>query len=201
VYKGETITANVANVSIRFGQNYTFNTSTSELYGVDTATRSVIPLASGQNLTISSDTPEQVNTTLWGYNLSDDLSFGKTLIKLEVSAVADSTVDVAFTGVPSPGDRKFAVAADGNHVKDVTSGGSLSWTHDDWSATNFTVTYQKSKMMAVEAAVHPGACSPRTLGSVPPTTPVIATPGLAQTVTGTPSQIRPFQVWTRSTWN
>jgi hypothetical protein len=62
-YKGDEITVESENMTLTFGKNYTLNTSIEELHVIDSSSSSVIPLAKGQNLSISSDTPEQVNAT------------------------------------------------------------------------------------------------------------------------------------------
>lgn len=132
-----------------------------------------------RNISVMSDTPAQVNTTLWKYNLSDDLAYGKTLIKLETEAVSGSTVDFTFTGIPFPGDDRFVLTADDNTVKTVHNGGTLSWSYSDWSTRNFTVTYRKETEAdgdtGTPTSVPPDHCW---TGSTPPFTRTDPTTGL-----------------------
>jgi len=100
----------------------------------------MIPLGNGQNVSISSDTPGQVNATLWSYNLSGTY-VGKELIKLSGTAPAGTTVTFEFTGLPVLSTGMYRVHRDGKTVTDIDTGGTVSWMSNGWSAHNFTVTH------------------------------------------------------------
>ncbi len=138
VFQGDSITVQDANWTLTWGQDYTFDRSGSAVYS--DAYYMNMTDGSDRNISVTSDTPAWINTTLWEYDF-DDLSFGDELIRLEVEADPVSTVEFLFTGVPSPGDHKYEVAVGGETIEEFSSDGALSWSYSDWSTKNFTVTY------------------------------------------------------------
>ncbi|MDY6789261.1 MAG: hypothetical protein SVV03_04840, partial [Candidatus Nanohaloarchaea archaeon] len=84
VYQGDSITIADANSSIKWGRDYTWNVSGLNLYqdalGINMSD------SIDRNISITSNTPETVNSTLWRYDISQP-SLGDTLIKIGTSAV------------------------------------------------------------------------------------------------------------------
>jgi PGF-pre-PGF domain-containing protein len=76
------------------------------------------------------------------YNLSG-VSKGKTMAKLGLEAVAGSTVDIEFTGLPSTSSNHYVVKKTGSQIATDGNGNTVSWSHSDWSSYNFTVTYEE----------------------------------------------------------
>lgn len=139
VFQGDKVTIADANSTIKWGRNYTFNASGIEFY-TDSLEINMTD-AADRNISITSNTPETINSTLFRYDLSTP-SLGDTLIKVQTSAVPGSTVNYRFTGIPSISQDHYVLKVDGSQKTTFNSGGTITWSHSDWSTHNFTLTYQ-----------------------------------------------------------
>lgn len=135
IYKGDSVTLEKANTKITWGQNYTFDVSS---LGAENDTLSI----GSQNISISSNTTDQVNATLWKYNLTGPYH-EKTAVKLEVSAVNSSNVTVFFDSLPGFTYGRYELSEEDSLMRNISSGGEITWHEADWSTHNYTVTYYK----------------------------------------------------------
>jgi PGF-pre-PGF domain-containing protein len=145
LYKGDEIEIENANSTIEWQLNHTFTTSdnsSSDLFPEDREYNKTWNIGD-YNISIYSDTPEQLNSTIWRYDFSSP-SDGDTLLKVETKAVSGSRVNFKFTNLPSISNGKYVVKADGSKVTQ-TSSTTVSWSYSSWSAHNFTVTYQEEQ--------------------------------------------------------
>jgi len=133
VYQGDSITLLDANSTIKWGQDYTFDTSETTLY------RDALGIGN-DNISVTSNTAATINSTLWEYDLSS-VSDGETVLKIGTDAVPDSNVRYEFTGIPAINFGHYTVAVDGSDLKNMSDGGRLVWYYQDWSSHNFTVSY------------------------------------------------------------
>ena len=142
VYRGDSVTISDANFTITWGINYTFNVSSLNLYN-DTLE---LNRTSGQNwnISITSNSTEEINSTLYRYNLSQSPELGETVLKVETAAAPPSTVNYRFTGIPGISNEHYVLQRDSSQVSTHGSGGTISWSHDTWDSDhNFTLTYEK----------------------------------------------------------
>ena len=135
VTKGNSIEIQNANSTIEWGRNYTFNAS-------KIATHNSTLSIGDKSISIYSDAPEQINSTLWVYNLSQP-GFNDQLIKVETSAVPNSTVHFEFTDIPPISRGEYRLNVDGSTVEKFGSGGTVSWSYSDWSFHNFSLSYEE----------------------------------------------------------
>lgn len=140
VFEGDGVVVNDANLSLTWGQEFTFDATGSSMVG-DVFSLEMVD-GPDQNISITSNTSEQLNATLWEYDFSD-IAVGDELIRVEVEAVPDSNVTVTFTGVPDISDGSYRVYRDGGLYETFDTGGTLDWSDTDWSAHNYSVMYEK----------------------------------------------------------
>ena len=138
VYKGDSMTVQDANSTITWGQNYTFNVS------MLTEHSDGIEIGAAKNISLTSNTAEPINSTLWKYDLSG-ISDGKQLVRIGTSAVSGPNVQYEFTDIPPIEFGNYVLKLDGSQYTNFSSGGTLSWNYDNWNSDhNFTLTYQNT---------------------------------------------------------
>lgn len=136
VYEDDSVTVEGANSKIVWGQNYTFDTSFITVY------EDGVEVEPGNNLSVTSNTTDQINSTLWRYDLSG-VSSGKTVLKIGSRVVSPVNVRYEFTDVPEIEFGKYQLEIDGDPHQNFSSGGSVTWYHDDWGSDhNFTLVYR-----------------------------------------------------------
>jgi PGF-pre-PGF domain-containing protein len=143
VNKGDSITVNDANSTITWGKDYTFNTTSFNLYQ-DTLEINRTGELTDWNISITSNTTPQINSTLYRYNLSEPPKTGETVLHVETSTVSPATVDYRFTGIPKIENEHYVLERDNEQISTFDSGNTASWTHSQWNADhNFTLTYRE----------------------------------------------------------
>lgn len=132
--EGSSIRIDDANSTIQMAQDYSFNGSKMLFYN------KTVQLGDN-NISIYSNSSEELNSTLHKYNLSN-VSSGKTMVKVETNETSNTQVNYSFTDLPSINYGNYRVEVDGHLKKKQGNGGAISWSHSDWSSHNFTVTYE-----------------------------------------------------------
>ena len=151
VYEGDSVTVEGANSTIVWGQNYTFDTSFIAVY------EDSVEVEPGNNLSVTSNTTDQINSTLWRYDLSG-VSNGKTALKIGSRVVSPVNVRYEFTDVPEIEFGKCQLELDGSPYQNFSSGRSATWYYDSWSTDhNFTLVYRN---YSSESNVPPTITSP-----------------------------------------
>ncbi|MFB6294222.1 MAG: hypothetical protein ABEI97_00535, partial [Candidatus Nanohaloarchaea archaeon] len=140
VYQGDTFELDDANASIEWGQNYTFNASGFTEYS-DTLYLNMTGSVQDRNITLSSNTSAEFNTTLWQYNLSG-VSDGKTMIKIQGNATGGTNVTFQFTALPRITYGHYVLSGGQSQTYGYGHDGTVTWHNTDWSADNFTVKYE-----------------------------------------------------------
>ncbi len=141
VFEGDSIMVEDENMTLTWGQDYTFDADRIQVSDQVSLSMTDEP---DRNISIVSDTPSQVNATLWEYTLSD-ISDGEELILLEVAAIDGSNVSMMFTGVPDADDGSYTVYRNDDEYQTFESGGTLTWHDDDWSTHNYSLTYYEEE--------------------------------------------------------
>lgn len=66
------------------------------------------------------------------------------MLKTETSANTSTQLDYRFTGIPGISSDHYVLRRDGEEFETFSSGGTISWSHEDWEENhNFTLSYQK----------------------------------------------------------
>jgi PGF-pre-PGF domain-containing protein len=143
LYKNDSVTIDGANSTVEWGQNYTFNATSFNLYN-DTLEINRTGELENWNISISSNTTEEINSTLYKYNLTQTLDYGSTVLKVETSANSPTQVDYRFTGIPAISSDHYVLQRDGEQVSTFTSGGTISWSYSDWDSNHtFSVIFEE----------------------------------------------------------
>ncbi|MFB6294340.1 MAG: hypothetical protein ABEI97_01125, partial [Candidatus Nanohaloarchaea archaeon] len=140
VYKGDTFKLDDANATLEWGQNYTWNATGFTTYS-DTLFLNMTGSLQDRNITLSSNTTAEFNTTLWRYNLSQP-AHKQAAVKISGNATSGTTVTFEFTALPQITFGHYVLS--GGQSKTYTYGhdGTITWSNSDWSAENFTLTYE-----------------------------------------------------------
>lgn len=117
------------NSTITLEDNFTFDTYT--VYGDNLSIE-------GYNISITSNTTKQINSSLYSYNLSNPQP--GTVLKLRTNVSSGTNVQY-YAEANYTGTGSFKLYKDGSQIKTFSSD-TLAWSEDSWSTHNFTATYQ-----------------------------------------------------------